>query len=80
MIKNIKRSEALEGEQVTTYLKYGGVGIGNLVDGVVYVMSGDGWAIEATMAPLPMISYKRDGGAGYMSRVTRIGVHNGRTK
>lgn len=70
MAGQIPHSEALKGEIVTVKTKFGGTGIGYLVDGVVYVTTGSYWAIDARKNVRPMEHFERDGGAGYRKALT----------
>ena len=71
-VDGILSSEARKGEMVTTHVKYGGIGLGYLVDGVVYKTTGSAYAIRADADVCPMVSFDRDGGAGYRAEVKRV--------
>jgi len=62
----IPHTVAVLGEQVTTIGKFGNLGIGYLVDGVVYKTTGSFWAIDARKDLFPMVSYIQDGGQEYL--------------
>jgi hypothetical protein len=68
--KAVKASVAETYPMVTTYLTYGGVGLGRLVNGTVMRDGGDGWYYPVTDGALRRIV--GDGGAGYMARVKEL--------
>ena len=72
MSANLSSSEIrTSGEVVTTTDNYGGLGIGYLVNGQVYVTGGF-WAVKAEQDVFQMVSYKRDGGAEYRATAKRM--------
>jgi len=68
----IPATEARKGEKVTTHLDLNGTGMGYLVDGIVYVTTGSYWAMDATKDFLPMLSFDRDGGRGYLNKARTL--------
>jgi len=66
-------TEVTKGEMVTTHLELGGIGIGYLQpDGEVYITTGSYFAVNAKRDIAPMISFSRDGGAGYRTKVREL--------
>jgi hypothetical protein len=64
------------GDQVTTYCRLGGVGLGRLVDGKVYESGGNGFYYEAGSAdePFGLVRYEVDDGEGYLAAVRAVGT------
>jgi hypothetical protein len=56
----LKASIAEKHEIVATISRYGGIGLGRLVEGTVYRSGGNGFYY-----PAPELAYRRDGGEGY---------------
>jgi hypothetical protein len=70
---NIKASVAeTTGEVVTTISNHGGIGLGRLVDGIVYVSAGNGFYTPAVDRPGGLKEFHRDGGAGYAAPLDRL--------
>jgi len=61
----IPMSQARQGELVTTRVQFGGVGLGFLVDGEVYVSAGNGFAIKGDQNFPKVLDFRRDEGRGY---------------
>lgn len=68
----ISISDARKGELVTTTVKYDGIGLGYLVDGEVFVSTGNGFAVHGSLDVFPVISYDRDGGEGYYAKARKL--------
>ena len=73
-MKQIKHSDVVKGEQVTTHGTHGSTGIGYLIDGVVYKTTGSYWAIDAKADVFPMQSFDRDNGRGYLNKIKNMGL------
>ena len=71
-MSNLTSSAARKGETVTTINKYGGLGIGHLIEGEVWVNTGSVWACPAKNDVVPMVNYIRDGGAGYRLKARKL--------
>lgn len=63
---HMTESVAKQHPQVTTYSAYGGVGLGHLIGGVVYVSGANGWYRAVDML------YTTDGGQGYRQAVAAL--------
>jgi len=72
MKRMIKKSEAEQGELVTTFCKLGGVGVGRLIDGEVYKSDGNGFFSLVKNDAFGLDRFERDGGAGYRNRVREL--------
>jgi hypothetical protein len=70
----LKASEAERGELVTTHSAYAGVGLGRLVNGLVYRSRGNGFYYPADEGPGGLNDYDRDNGAGYRARLRRLAL------
>lgn len=71
-LKYLPYDVAEQGELVTTFLKYNGVGVGRLVNGVVYVNCGNGDYKRGDLDVLPVLAWQRDGGQGYLERARKM--------
>lgn len=60
------------GEIVTTEVRYGGIGIGYLLNGQVYVTTGNGGVVEAENDVNGLVGFARDGGEGYHAKARMI--------
>lgn len=60
------------GQVVTTVLQHGGLGLGYLMDGQVYVTTGNGGVILAADDVFGTENYYADGGAAYRARACRM--------
>jgi hypothetical protein len=70
---NIKASAAeTRGEVVTTISNQGGIGLGRLVDGIVYVSAGNGFYTPAADRPGGLKEFRRDAGEGYAAALDRL--------
>ena len=56
------------GEVVTYYSRFGGIGRGVLIDGVVLSSGGNGWYYQVP----GLERYDRDGGRGYAEAIRRM--------
>lgn len=65
----IKESEATQHPRVTYHSTFGGIGIGRLIEGKVYVSGGDGYYHEVKN----LSTYKNDGGRAYFNVYREIG-------
>ena len=61
------------GVKGTWVSKFGGVGLGYEIDGVVVTSAGNGWYYPQSASPSGLSSFEADGGVGYMNRVRSIG-------
>ena len=68
----IPMSEAQQGETVTTRTEYDGVGLGHLIDGTVYVSTGNGFAVNGDQNFPKVTGFTRDGGSGYLVKVCSL--------
>ncbi len=72
MSANLLSSDARKGDVVTTVNEYGGLGIGYLVNGEVWVNVGSLWACPASQDVIPMVEYHQDGGEMYRQKAERF--------
>jgi hypothetical protein len=56
------------GELVTTQVCFGGLGLGYLLDGQVYITTGTAYTIKAKDGPMGLEGYLRDGGSAYRAK------------
>jgi hypothetical protein len=71
---SLKASVAERGERVTTVSNHGGIGLGYLVDGVVYKSGGNGWYYPAAEGFGGLKTFYRDGGADYPKAVNSLNL------
>ena len=72
MKDTIRASVAEQGERVTTHNKFGGMGLGYIVDGIVYMSSGNGWYQNAETNVFPLDTYDHDNGDGYLNQARKL--------
>lgn len=68
MSNPVPMSKAQAFPKVTTRSRFGGIGEGHLIDGVVYQSAGNGFAYE----DLELLEYWEDGGRRYIDAVRRL--------
>ena len=71
-MSNLTSSDARKGEMVTTINKYGGLGIGHLIKGEVWVNTGSLWACPASQDVIPITDYIQDGGETYRRKAKKL--------
>jgi len=74
MSQNLTSQMARQGERVTIINRHGGVGIGFLVDGQVWVTTGSVYAVRAEDDVCGINEFIQDGGKHYFEQVNRLGI------
>ena len=64
-MSHISISQARQGEMVTTQTEYDGIGLGYLVNGKVYVSTGNGFAVEGNESFPRVVGFICDDGVKY---------------